>query len=86
MDWSQLDMDRLFELYVHNFHQLRSNVISVNRTLGSITPEKTLMEQLSRSDFEKHLKNPHADPGVVRRWVCRIIRGHENKFPMMQVA
>lgn len=86
MDWSKLDMERLYELYEIFFLQLRSNVVSVNRNLGASKPEKTLMKKLSRSDFEKHLKNPNADPGVKKRWVCRIIRGHENEFQTIQVA
>ena len=86
MDWAQLDMDRLYELYQQHFYELRAAVTSANRSHGSLQPEKTWMELLSRDEFETLLQNPTDEPEVAIRWVRRIIRGHEHDFPNMQVA
>lgn len=86
MDWSEFDMDSLYELYKQHFSHLRADVIQVNRSFGSSQPEKTWMERLSRTDFEKLITAPTDDPEVVHRWVRCIIRGHEHEFPELQVA
>jgi hypothetical protein len=79
-------MDRLYELYQEHFHELRSAVISANRSHGSLRPEKTWMELLSRDEFATLLRSPIEEPEVAIRWVRRIIRGHEREFPNIQVA
>ena len=86
MDWSDFNMELLYELYHQHFHQLRADVIQVNRSLGSTQPEKTWMELLSRKNFESLVTAPADDPEVVRRWVRCIIRGHEHEFPELRVA
>jgi hypothetical protein len=86
MDWSDFDMDALYELYQQHFHQLRADVIQVNRSLGSTRPEKTWMELLSRAEFETLITAPTDEPEVTQRWVRCIIRGHEHEFPALQVA
>jgi hypothetical protein len=86
MDWTHVDMDRLYELYEQHFDEVRSAVISANRSHGSSQPEKTWMELLDRNEFEKLLKNPTDEPKIVNRWVKRIIRDFENEFPNLRVA
>jgi len=86
MDWSEFDMGRLYELYRHYFNQLRADVIRVNRSLGSMQPEKTWMEQLNHTEFETLITAPTDEPEVVRRWVQCVIRGHEREFPDLRVA
>ena len=79
-------MDRLYELYKQHFSQMRVDVIAVNRSLGSTQPEKTWMELLSRSEFEALITAPTNDSEVARRWVRRLIHGHEHEFPELRVA
>lgn len=79
-------MDRLYELYQQHFSQLRVDVAAVNRSLGSTRPEKTWMELLSRSEFAALITAPTDDSEVVRRWVRRLIQGHEHEFPELRVA
>jgi hypothetical protein len=85
MDWSPREMERLYELYEQHFHDLRSVVTSANHTHGSSEPGKTWMELISREEFERLVKNPD-ESEVAKRWVRRIIRGHECEFPSLQVA
>ena len=86
MDWSRANMDRLYELYEQHFHELRSFVISANRSHGSSQPEKTWMVLISRDEFERLLRSPTDEPEIANRWLRRIIRGHEHEFPNLQVA
>lgn len=86
MDWSQFDMDRLYELYEQDFHRLRADVVGVNRSLGSMQPEKTWMELLSRTEFERLLTAPTNEPDVTQRWLRCIVRGHEHEFPGLRAA
>jgi len=86
MDWSEIDMDRLYELYRQHFYQLRRDVIRVNRSLGSTQPEKTWMELLSREEFETLITAPTDEPEVAQRWMRRITRGHEHEFPQLRAA
>jgi len=86
MDWAQLEMDRLYELYQQHFAELRSAVISANRSHGSPQPEKTWMELLSRDEFSTLLQSPTYEPEITAGWVKRIIRGHEHEFPNLRVA
>jgi hypothetical protein len=86
MDWSEFDMDSLYELYKQHFHRLRADVIQVNHALGSTQSERTWMELLSRTDFETMITAPIDDPELIRRWVRCFIRGHEHEFPALRVA
>jgi hypothetical protein len=86
MDWSELDMDRLYELYRQHFYQLRADVTRANHSLGSTQPEKTWMELLGREEFETLITNPTDEPEVAYRWMRCITRGHENEFPQLRVA
>lgn len=86
MGWPVNNMDRLYELYQQHFDRLRADVISANRSLGSSRPEKTWMERLGRNEFESLLTNPTDEPELVKRWVRRIIRGHEHEFPELKAA
>jgi hypothetical protein len=85
MDCSPREMDRLYELYQQHFHDLRAAVTSANQLHGSSQPERTWMELISREEFERLLNNPN-EQEVAKRWVRRIIRGHEREFPDLQVA
>ena len=85
MDWSPREMERLYELYKQHFQELRSAVTAANRVHGSCQPEKTWMEPIGRDEFERLLNNPN-EPEVAKRWVKRIIRGHEHEFANLQVA
>ena len=80
------EMDRLYELYRKHFADLRADVIDVNRSLGLTQPEKTWIELLSRTEFERLITAATDEPGVIQRWVQRLIRGHEHEFPELRVA
>lgn len=84
MEWTGKRIGRLFELYERHFEQLRSDVIATNRSLGSLSPERTWLEPLTRNQFEALLADQTADPEITRLWVRRIIRGHEKEFPELQ--
>lgn len=86
MDGVVAGMDRLYELYQQHFARLRVDVIDINRSFGSTQPEKTWMELLSRVEFEALITAPTAEPEVIRRWVRRLIHGHEHEFPELRVA
>ena len=86
MDWSQGSMDRLYELYQQHFQELRSVVVSANRSHGSSHPDKSWMEVISRDEFERLLSTPTDEPEIANRWVRRIIRGHEHDFPNLEAA
>jgi hypothetical protein len=43
------------------------------------------MTLMGREEFEQLLNNP-SEAEVAKRWVKRIIRGHEREFPNLQVA
>jgi hypothetical protein len=86
MDWSEWNMDRLYELYRQHFNQLRKDVVQVNSSLGSTRPAKTWMEELTDTEFKTLVTAPTHEPGVVRRWLKCIIRGHEHEFPELRVA
>ena len=86
MDWSQLNMDRLYELYKQHFNQLRADVVRVNGSLGSTQPEKTWMQLLSHAEFETRVTARSDEPEIVHRWVLCIVRGHEREFPALRVA
>ncbi|MDA1053488.1 MAG: hypothetical protein O3C40_23815 [Planctomycetota bacterium] len=85
MDGPLNSMDRLYELYQQNFLRLRSSVIEANRSHGSQHPEKTWMELISKEEFNELLTKP-MDPKVAKRWIKRIVRGHEEEFPELLVA
>ncbi len=80
------EIDRLYDLYVQYANTVRADIIQANRTLGSPHPEETKLEVISRAEFERLLTQPNDDPGVIRRWVRRIIRGHEKEFPELDAA
>ncbi len=86
MDWSEIDMDCLYELYRQHFHELRADVIRVNSSLGSTQPEKTWMELLKREEFETLITAPTDEPEVAQRWMRCITHGHEDEFPQLRVA
>ncbi|MEZ5940855.1 MAG: hypothetical protein R3C18_05660 [Planctomycetaceae bacterium] len=85
MDWSAADLDRLYKLYRMRFDETRHAVVLANRTHGSSEPEKTRMQPLEKSEFVDLVNSPKA-PDVARRWILRIIRGHEKEFPGLRVA
>lgn len=85
MDWPPSGMDRLYELYQQDFHQLRAAVIDANRSHGSQNPEKTWMELLTRDQFGQLLTDPK-DPAVAERWIKELVGGHEDEFPGLLVA
>jgi hypothetical protein len=74
-------VDRLHVLHRRHVDQLRAEVISVNRSLGSRNPERCRLDYLARDEFEAMLTRPTDDPELVCLWVRRIIRGHESEFP-----
>ena len=86
MDWSNTDLDRLYELYKDHFHQLRATVIAANTSLGSGNPEKTRMQLMTKVEFEQILTTNDDEPEVAARWVKCIISGHEDEFPSLRVA
>jgi len=79
-------IERLYELYRQHYLRLRSDVIAANQSLGSANPEKTWMTMLSRTEFEAILTAPADDSDMLKRWVRRLIRGHEHEFPELRVA
>jgi hypothetical protein len=81
MEWTAESMDRLYGLYERYIDRLLSDIMAVNRSLGSRTPSKTNLRQLTRVEFEELLKRPPADALPTILWVKRIIRGHERDFP-----
>lgn len=85
MDWPPRGMDRLYALYKLHFLKLRSSVTEANRSHGSQHPEKTWMEMVSQKEFNELLTDPK-DPEVAKRWIKRIVRGHEEEFPELLVA
>ncbi len=86
LEWIPERIDRLFELYGQHFARLRQNVIATNLSLGSSNPEKTRLERLTRSEFEAILTDTAIDREAIHMWVLRIIRGHEDEFPIRQAA
>jgi hypothetical protein len=86
MDWSQFDMERVYELYEQHFEQLRADVIQANRSLGSVQPRRTWMELLTRAEFETLITARIDEPEITQRWVRCIVRGHEHEFPGLRVA
>jgi hypothetical protein len=86
MDGTKLDMDRLYELYTIHFVQLRADISVVNRSLGSLHPEKTWMQMLERTEFDALVSAPSEEPDIINRLIRRIVRGHEEEFPELRVA
>jgi len=86
MDVGQLDRDRLYDLYTRHHARLRADVVRVNRSLGSATPEKTSLEMLDRPMFDSLVDGSANEPDVVHRFILRIVRGHEQEFPELRVA
>lgn len=86
MDGTTIDMDRLYELYKIHFAQLRTDVTEVNRSFGSMNPEKTWMQMLERFEFDALFSAPLEEPDVLERLIRRIVRGHEQEFPELRVA
>ncbi len=84
MEWTVGTVDRLHELHAQHVDRLHADVTAVNRVLGSPTPEKTGLKQLTRAEFEARLRQPTDDPEVVRLWKRRIIRGHESEFSELE--
>ncbi|MCC6124304.1 MAG: hypothetical protein IT426_05040 [Pirellulales bacterium] len=81
MAWTAGTLNRIYELYSQHIQQLRSDVITANRLLGSSKPDKTALRCLSRMEFETLLRQPADDPTIRDKWLRRIIRGHEHEFP-----
>ena len=81
MEWTATTIDRLHARYERYIDQLRADVIEINRSLGSPTPEKTGLKPLTRAEFESLLTRPSDDPEMTRLWIWRIIYGHEDEFP-----
>jgi hypothetical protein len=81
MAWTADTIDHIYELYGQHIQQLRSDVITANRLLGSSKPEKTALRCLTRAEFESLLNQPTDDPQIRHLWLRRIIRGHEQEFP-----
>ncbi len=86
MDVGQLDRDRLYDLYTLYHARLRADVVRVNRSLGSATPEKTAFEMPYRPTFDSLVDTSSNEPEVVHRFILRIVRGHEQEFPELRVA
>jgi hypothetical protein len=86
VEWNTQSIGRLYELYERYVDDLRRDVAAANSSLGSLDPEKTRLECLTRAQFEAILTDPTKDPEAVHLWVRRIIRGHENEFPALQAA
>lgn len=72
--------EQVYALYTEHFQELRRDVIEANLCLGSTHSKKTWMELLGRQEFED-LINRLEDPEVAKRWLRRLIRGHENELP-----
>jgi hypothetical protein len=86
MEASTARLGRLYEIYQQHVRQLRADVIDVNRSLGSTQPEKTWTVPLNRTDFESLIIGPTDEPEKIRRFVQRLIRGHEHEFADLRVA
>lgn len=86
MEWTSEIIGRLHDLHKRYVECLRSDVVSTNRSLGSLRPDSTKLAPLSPAEFESVLMSPESDPEVVHLWVHRIIRGHERDFPELQAA
>ena len=86
MDVGKIDKDRLYDLYTRYHARLRADVVYVNRSLGSATPEKTWLEMLERPMFDLLVDGSAIEPDVVHRFILRIVRGHEQEFPELRVA
>ena len=61
-------------------------VAAANLSLGSSNPKKIHLERLTRTQFEAVLTDPTNDQEAIQLWVRRIIRRHENEFPVRQAA
>ena len=85
MDWPIENMDRLYDLYKRHYERLRRDVVKVNRMLGAADPSMRL-PRLSRAEFESLVTTGGRDPESVRLWVRRIVHGHEQEFPQLDVA
>lgn len=86
MEWTAKSVTRLYELYLEHIDRLRNDVIDTNRSLGSPHPEKTKLEPMPRSEFERFLHRLENDPESGRLWLRRIIRDHEQEFPELESA
>lgn len=84
MQWSAEKIRRLYEYYGQHVDRLRADVVATNRELGSSSPEQSLIENLTRKEFESLVNEPGNDPKVIRMWLQRIIRGHEHEFPELE--
>jgi hypothetical protein len=72
--------EQVYWLYTAYFLELRRDVIEANLFHGSTNPKKTWMKELRRQEFETSINNLE-DPEVAKRWLRRIIRGHESELP-----
>ena len=86
IEWTPESIQRLFELYERHFDCLRQDVAAANLSLGSSNPKKIHLERLTRTQFEAVLTDPTNDQEAIQLWVRRIIRRHENEFPVRQAA
>jgi hypothetical protein len=84
--WSDRAMGRLYELYQQMLQDLRRDLMTANVELGSPSPEKVLLQPLTRNEFEAVLADPKRDQEAVSLWLARIIFGHEHEFPALQAA
>lgn len=86
MNWSQMDIDRLYKLYVERMRALQAEVTQTNLALGSAKPSETKLEMLSRTEFEEHVRPPHRDERAAQSWLRRIVRGNEGEFPDLELT
>ena len=87
MAFSPEQTDTLHGLYISHVARLKSDVIEVNRSLGSSHPEKTGIEPLSREDFSQRVKSGIAEGSeAVQLWIKRILHGHEQEHPDLVTA
>ena len=86
--WSPEAIDRLFALYQRHLAALKRDrdVAAIDRDFGSLEPHQSDLSDLTRSEFEALLVDPRRDQEIVNLWVQRIVRGHEEDFPMLQAA
>jgi hypothetical protein len=85
MAWTAETIDRIYELYGQHIARLHGDVAFVNRQLGSLQPERTTLQKMSRVDFETMLLTPCRNGDIRNQWLRRIVRGHEREFPELRV-
>lgn len=72
--------EQLYQLYVEYFDRRAQSSKKANEFTSSVGADHLQIEKLTEEQFFAYLGRPSPHPATKRRWIGRILKGHEDEI------